>query len=389
MDFLKYSALWLPLIFAASLFAVDKAFLLPEVRRLTEHWSRFEDFFYSSRERMFRLYVTENGPAKVHANTGAKSGANTSVNAGGAGLRDAVLIYGSSRSAPFPVESFAADYPGALVYNFSAPSAAPSYYHYWNTRRREAAPARIRLALVELDAGLLTREALQPSLAYSYDARFIWRHIDWHGGGAGFSLENVETFLARRSFALLKYPLVVGHIVENQRELRYIDEAGQAVVTNQLAVKDRLFAMMDASFESLRGGVPYPVPRTSRPEELAAHAQATARRYREHAPTRAAQLYFLRSLLDELAGEGAPILIYRPVVAGALRPHLLGTVTERALIDAELRVVRERHPKLRIRLVDLNDSPDLQCREFSDSYHLAGRCYPALTHELLKAFKRP
>ncbi len=377
MDFFKYRALWLPLVFAASLFAVDKVFLLPEVRRLTEHWSRFEDFFYSSRERLFRLYVRENVSAKA------------GPSADGAALRDVILIYGSSRSAPFPVEGFAADYPGALVYNFSAPSAAPAYYHYWNTRRRRAAPARIRLALIELDAGLLTREALQPSLAYSYDPQFVREHIDWQGVGAGFSLENVETFIARRLFALLKYPLVAGHIIENQRELRYIDEAGQAVVTNQLAVKDRLFAMMDASFESLRGGVPYPVPRTSRPEELAAHAQATARRYREHAPTRAAQLYFLRLLLDELAGEGAPILIYRPVVAGALRPHLLGTPVERALIDAELRAARERHPELRIRLVDLNDNPDLKCREFSDSYHLAGRCYPALTRELLKAFQIP
>ncbi|MEQ9364528.1 MAG: DUF1574 family protein [Leptospirales bacterium] len=372
MDFIKYRVLWLPLLFAAGLFIVDKVFFLTPVRRATEHWSRLEDYFYGSRERLFRLLQQE------AAEVGSAA--------------DVVLIYGSSRSAPFPVKLFAAEFPGARLYNFSAPSAAPSYYHYWNSRiRREVGP-RVRLALIEIDAGLFTYEALQPSLAYSYDAEFIIKYLDWRGTGAGFSLSNAESFFARRMFALLKYPLVAEHIIENQRELRYV-ERGREIVTSQLAIKDRLFAMMAESFEALRGGIPYPVPRTYDPEELADHAKEAAKRYRGDSATRASQLFFMRSLLEDLARDGAPVLIYWPIVADPLREHLLraggGNADLKSAVEAELAALRERYPEAPMRLIDLNDSAQVRCREFSDSYHLAGRCFDDLTRELMRAFRRP
>lgn len=380
MDFIKHRILWIPLIFAVSFFAVDKIFFLTSVRRTTEHWSRLEDYFYGSRERLFDMLKSENADSE-----------NTD---------DIILIYGSSRSAPFPVAEFADEFPGSLLYNFSAPSAAPSYYYYWHSRiRREVAP-HPRLALIEIDAGLFTYEALQPSLAHSYDPEFVVAHMDWGNTGRGFSVRNAETFFSRRLFALLKYPLVVEHIIENQRELRFMHE-GRPVVTTQLALKDKLFAMMAESFEALRGGIPYPVPRTYRPEELEAHAAQAARRYRGDAATRESQSYFLRLLLEDLARDRTPVLIYWPIVADPLRKHLrlaggdggsrgeILTGNLQAEIRELLSSLENKYPGSRMRLIDLNGSPELECREFSDSYHLAGVCFPELTRDLLAGFRRP
>ena len=90
MDLIRFRVLWIPLIFALSLFAIDKIFFLGPVRRATQHWSKLEDYFYGSRERLFRLLAREEAARATDP-----------------GADGVVLLFGSSRSAPFPVAEFA------------------------------------------------------------------------------------------------------------------------------------------------------------------------------------------------------------------------------------------------------------------------------------------
>ena len=375
MDLIRFRVLWIPLIFALSLFAIDKIFFLGPVRRATQHWSKLEDYFYGSRERLFRLLAREEAARATDP-----------------GADGVVLLFGSSRSAPFPVAGFAREFPRARFYNFSAPGAVPSYYYYWHSRIRQDFAPRIQLAVIEIDAGLFTRSALQPSLAYSYDPAFVLKHLDWGGDGAGFSFDSAETFFARQYFAFLKYPLRAGDILENQRVLRFVHE-GRPVVTTQLALKDKLFAMMDASFENLRGGVPYPVEHALGPDALLEHARDAASRYPGDERTRKSQMYFLGKLLEELARDRVPVLIYWPVVARPLRERLeaAGLVREwQEELRARLTTLERDYPGARLRLIDVYEGPyRLECREFSDSYHLAGACFDELTRQMLRAFRAP
>lgn len=356
--------LLIPLIFFASYLALDRLFALPAIRRHTQHWTNVEDVFYESRERLFRLLEQE------HA-AGPEQGL--------------VLVFGSSRSAPFPPAWFAERVPGARLYNFSAPSAAPAYYAYWLERIAALRPEpRINAAVVEIDSGLFARAALQPSLAYAYDPGFMLGHFDLLGNGNGFALDAVETFFLKRVFATYRYPVKISNVIDNHKKLTFF-ENGEIIETNQLAIRDRLEELMDQNFDRFRGGIPYPVPNRVPPHELEDHAARTMLRYAGAGKPLQSQLYFFRLTLEHLAARDVPVILYWPVVSEPLRRRMLEAELVQPYKDQITNIladVRKKHPGARLILVDPNDDPGFRCRVFSDSFHLEGACYGELSEYL-------
>ncbi len=361
---LSHKHLLLPLIFLASYLALDRVFALPAVRRHTQHWTNVEDVFYETRERLFQLLKQEH---REHPD------------------EELVLVFGSSRSAPFPPAWFAEHVPDARLYNFSAPSAAPSYYAYWLGHIAALVPEpKIRAAVVEIDSGLFSRAALQPSLAYAYDPAFMLRHLDVLGTGEGFALSAAETFFLKRAFASYRYPVKISNVIDNHKKLTFFED-GEIIETNQLAIRDRLFVLMDRNFDAFRGGIPYPVPNRVPPHELEAHADRTMLRYAAAAKPLPSQLYFFELTLEHLAARDVPVLLYWPVVSEPLRRRMveanLVAPYKNRIINI-LEDVVKKFPGARITLIDPNDDPEFGCRVFSDSFHLEGACYGELSEYL-------
>ncbi|MEQ9365684.1 MAG: DUF1574 family protein, partial [Leptospirales bacterium] len=208
MDLLKHKFLWLPVLGFAALFLLDKLFFLPAVTDHTVHWQKIEPAFYESRRLLFEQLKQE---YPERAARGQKLG----------------LILGTSRAGEFEQDNIADLIPGSYTYNFSAPFSSPVFYAYWIDRILEAGmePAFV---IFETDPVVLTDAAMEFTMQYSLDWRFVWNHTElfrrvppdpWDAEGAGFSYDQAESYAANALFGLHKYPIKVDSIAANNKEL--------------------------------------------------------------------------------------------------------------------------------------------------------------------------
>ncbi len=373
MDLLRARFLWYPLAVLLAIIVVDKVFLLDAVKEHTVLWKKIEPLFYESRVDLFAQLRTEYG---TRAARGEHLG----------------LVFGSSRGGEFNAEEFTRARPGAFTYNFSAPLAPPSYFYYWLDRILSAG-MRPGFAVVECDPLLFSQQAAGYSLAYGYDAAFMLRHTDFfrdtrrdfRAEGAGFSVDESETFFLKRLFALYRYPLEWKTIEENNEEhSAIVPGTGLITIRGRDFKKNLREIVLDANRRNL-GGIPNPLSFSLPEDEIAKDADRMEQLHLKSGFPAPTQVIFFKKLITRLALEKIPVVVYWPLSAPALRAKYQAN----GLFESFQAPVREflaetarENPDVSIAFLDPYDDESLTCRVFIDSSHLSGACFPAITARL-------
>ena len=379
MDLFRNKYLAAPLWIFLAVFALDKIFFLPGVRDLFMPWNKIEPFFYQSRENLFKQLTREYPLRRAKKE---KLG----------------LILGTSRAGEFNNADFRRNLPGLYAYNFSAPFACPSYHYYW-TERILRKGMKIKFALVEVDPLLFSRQAAVYSLSYSYDFRFMIRNWDatrsaksatdasqaFAAPVSGFSLDEAETFLLKNLFALYRYPPNPAMMLKNLKKNKAAGATG-------LELRRGIEKMIRDANRGNLGGIPNPFVRVASPEKLRKEAEKDAATRLEISKKGSyqadrTQVYFFAALLELLARERVVVVLYWPLASKPYRKIMRDRGIERQLkkeIGELVNRVRKKYPGFVIRFVDPENDAGMNCRNFADSFHLSGRCYPLLTDTLLR-----
>ncbi|MCR9144637.1 MAG: DUF1574 domain-containing protein [bacterium] len=374
MDLLKHKFLWLPALGLAALFLLDKVFFLPAVTDHTVHWQKIEPAFYESRRLLFEQLKEEYPERKAR---GEKLG----------------LILGTSRAGEFEPEIFTDLVPGSYTYNFSAPFSSPVFYSYWLTRMQEAGiePAFV---IFESDPVVLTETAMEFTMQYSLDWRFVWNHTElfrrlppnpWQAEGAGFSYDQAESFASTALFGLHKYPIKLDSIVANNKSL---DSMGVLLpFSSPIEYRDYIKKILVLANQKKLGGIPNPMLAQKRPEEMIEDAEEKSKIFLKNFKISPTQVIFVKNALRNLAERGVPVVVYWPVSTreyfAKAQEYKITTEVQRPL-QALIDDINANHPESHIRLYDPNPDERLQCRSFFDSHHLSGACFPELSRLIVE-----
>ena len=359
-----------PVLAFVALFAVDKLFLIPKLKLLSQPDATFLYYDYKS-ELLDEL-------EEVHANQQLRI---TDAPVGKDGVpvvsvrKKTFLVLGSSRLLYFDYDAYARAYADWEMFNFSAPVTAPAYYLYILERvvDRGIKPDYI---LVEVDPFQFNAgsDAFERSnLAYSFDFRFMWDHFSL------FKRREVSYFLARNLFAGYKYPPDLGTMFG--RLINPIDRF-------TLAFND-----MDQYQRTHRGGGRSIIPRENWYERDFPNLEGTAvltlnwlyRNYRLDER----QFVFFEKLLALAKANDIDVMLVRPPVS---RP-MIRRMREDPRLARRLTQWQERLDRARdgydYGYLDLQDHPEYYCNTYVDAAHMAKDCYrPMMSLVMREYFER-
>lgn len=364
-----------PLVLAFLLFCLDKLFFLPVVVENTYSWKKIERKFYELKEDLFEVMLAE-----------AKKNPKKQIG----------LILGSSRSGEFDSEMLEEFFPETNSFNYAAPFGPPSFQSYWLERVLET-KLPIRYVLIEVDPLLFARASIDYSLNGSYDPIYVIQNIDifrtrtkdpWQTNAEGFSVDEVEVYFLKKLFALYKYPLDPTAIKANNKEIEIGFFPG---MTAGITGKEHKRGYIDKIKHVNRvkfGALPNEIKFANMDVFLERDAEAMYNQYLRGQSLSATQIYFFKRMLQKLDGTGIPVIVYFPVVSDPLRKRMLtGGLLEtfNAEIRKEVEIV-SKHPNSKFYVVDPNTDPNWKCKDFVDSLHLSGACFPNLLPILFPKF---
>ena len=371
--------LLMPLLLLGAAFLIEKIFFIPWVRERTQPWQKIEPTFYKSREALFKQLLRDY-PKRVARNE--RLG----------------LVLGTSRAGDFNARDIARLLPGSYAYNFSAPAAGHSYHYYWLDKIIRAG-MKPSFVLIETDPMLFSPFSERYALSYSYDMGFMMRNTRVNRPrprdpasirevfavqAGGFSVDETETFLLKRMFALYRYPPNLQHFWKNRRKQKSVGFTGHEI--RRWVSKN----MKRLNRENL-GGIANPLMIQESPEKIAKAARAEGKKHLENYRPSLTQAHFFNRILDELARRRVPTVLYWPMAPEAYRKIVDRLGLTRKLQDVireRLAFLRKKYPDAIIILKDPQHEEKLTCRSFIDVHHLSGKCYPRLTEYLLKDLRR-
>lgn len=376
MDLIKHKFLWLPALGFAAIFLIDKAFFLPAITDHTVHWQKIEPAFYESRHLLFEQLKKE---YPERAARGEKLG----------------LILGTSRAGEFEQEDVAKLIPRSYTYNFSAPFSSPVFYAYWIERILEAGiePAFV---IFESDPVVLTDQAMEFSMQYSLDGRFVWDHTEmfrrippdpWEAEGPGFSFDEAESYAAAQLFGLHKYPLKLDSIIANNKELE-----GMGILvpfSSPIEYRDYIKKILVLANERKLGGIPNPMLAQKLPQEMLDDAEEKSKIFLKDFKISPTQVMFVKNTLRTLAARKIPVVVYWPISTreyfAKAQEFKITTEVQKPLRKV-IQEINDTHAGSHIRLYDPNPDTRMSCRSFYDSHHLSGACFPELTRLIVENF---
>ncbi|PJZ45315.1 DUF1574 domain-containing protein [Leptospira brenneri] len=363
----KFPVVIYPILLAFSLFLLDKIFFLPIIVENTYSWKKIERKFYELKEDLFEVMLEERKK-------------NPSKEIG--------LILGSSRSGEFDSEMLELFFPNTNSFNFAAPFGPPSFQAYWLERTLNA-NLPLRYVLIEVDPLLFSQSAIDYSLNGSYDNEYVLKNIDfyrtkikdpWEAKIEGFSTDEVEIYLLKKLFALYKYPLDPTAIKANNKEIEVGFFPGMSV---GITGKDHKRNYIDKIKHVNRvkfGALPNEIKFANMDVFLERDAEAMYNQYLKGQSLAPTQVYFFKKMLELLKGKGIPVIVYFPAVSDALRRRM---ATDGLLekFNAEVKkavALAAETPNSKFTVVDPNIDPRWVCKDFVDSLHLSGACFPNL-----------
>lgn len=363
----KFPVVLYPLFLALSLFLLDKIFFLPVIVENTYSWKKIERKFYELKEDLFEVLLEERRK-------------NPSKQIG--------LILGSSRSGEFDSDMLESFFPNTNSFNFAAPFGPPSFQAYW-LERSLSANLPLRYVLIEVDPLLFSQSSIDYSLNGSYDNEYVLKQLDlyrsrnknpWLADAKGFSMDEVEVYFLKKLFALYKYPLDPTAIKANNKEIEVGFFPGMSV---GITGKDHKRNYIDKIKHVNRvkfGALPNEIKFANMDIFLEKDAEAMYNQYLRGQSLAPTQIYFFKKMLGLLKGTGIPVIIYFPAVSDALRRKMS---TDGLLEGFNLEIkkaVNEANqvPNSKFSVVDPNIDPRWVCKDFVDSLHLSGACFPNL-----------
>lgn len=381
MIWFERKILFAPLLLLALVFALDKVFLMPEVRDFFQPWQKIEPPLYASRYDLYDLYRESYAKDKKE---GRKIG----------------IVFGSSRSAEFDTDAIARTVPGSRTYNFSAPFACPAFHYFWLDRmvRDGVVPD---YALIEADLILFNERAVEFSLGYAYDARFVLRNTDFFGPrtrARGFSTDEAETFFLKRMFALYRYPPDFSAPGKNSETVFVPGPDGSITPRQASEFREFLITSMSTINRVKLGGIPNLLSTQLPPDRMKKDAENLAQIHLAGYRLSSTQTAFFRRMLADLADHSSKIIIYKPVVSPEFQAEYRATAAShtpngRAVAAAagEIEtIIREESARLdpQGRLIRTVHPEGMKCRIFVDSVHLSGKCFPELEQILFSDLAR-
>lgn len=351
-----------PIFLLFAVLVADKFFALPWVVENTYPYKKIERSFYESKKELFQIWkeTVKNEPNLKYG-----------------------VIFGSSRSGEFDSDLIEKDFPGTRTFNFSAPLAPPSFYYYWLLELLESGEP-ISYVVLEADPILFTKSAIKYSLDGSYDSNFVLENTNWIRGTKGdpwisapegFSTEEAETFLLKRLFALYKNPVDAKNIVANNSELKaaFLD-----IVIPGFKGKDQKSKTVQAIQEANKikyGAFPNDLHFTNQSIFLEVDSENIFNLYLRNFKYSATQVHFFRRTLQLLVAKKIPTVIYFPVSAEPLRQRYISS----GLMDSfknDLQKAVSEIASDSVVIVDPYETTAWGCRDFFDSVHLSGKCFP-------------
>lgn len=364
-----------PLVLAFLLFCLDKLFFLPVIVENTYSWKKIERKFYELKEDLFEVMIAE-----------AKKNPKKQIG----------LILGSSRTGELDSEMLEEFFPDTNSFNYAAPFGPPSFQSYWLERVLET-KLPIRYVLIEVDPLLFSRASIDYSLNGSYDPIYVIKNIDifrartkdpWQANAEGFSVDEAEVYFLKKLFALYKYPLDPTAIKANNKEIEIGFIPGMATgITGKEHKRgyiDKIKLVNRVKF----GALPNEIKFANMDAFLERDAEAMYNQYLRGQSLSPTQIYFFKRMLQKLDGTGIPVIVYFPVVSEPLRKRMLNgglLETFNAEIRKEVEIVA-KHPNSKFYVVDPNTDPNWKCKDFVDSLHLSGSCFPNLLPILFPKF---
>ncbi|EOQ88030.1 PF07611 family protein [Leptospira yanagawae serovar Saopaulo str. Sao Paulo = ATCC 700523] len=356
-----------PLVLAFLLFCIDKLFFLPIVVENTYSWKKIERKFYELKEDLFEVMLSE-----------AKKNPNKQIG----------LILGSSRSGEFDSVMLESYFPNTNSFNYAAPFGPPSFQAYWLERVLET-NLPIRYVLIEVDPLLFARASIDYSLNGSYDPSYVLENIDffrsrskdpWQTNASGFSVDEAEVYFLKKLFALYKYPLDPTAIKANNKEIEIGFFPGMtAGITGKEHKRgyiDKIKLVNRVKF----GALPNEIKFANMDVFLERDAEAMYNQYLKGQSLSPTQVYFFKRMLQRLQGTGIPVIVYFPVVSEPLRKRLASDgLLEK--FNSEVRKEVElvsKTPNSKFKVVDPSLDSNWKCKDFVDSLHLSGACFPNL-----------
>lgn len=371
MIWMRKKILLAPIVLLASVFALDKVFVIPAVRDYFQPWQKIEPPLYASRFDLYDLYRDSYAKDKA---AGRKIG----------------VVFGSSRSAEFDTDAISKQLAGSKTYNFSAPFACPAFHYYWLSRMLQDNTLP-DYALIETDLILFNERAVEFSLGYAYDAEFVFQNTDWQGPrtqARGFSTDEAETFFLKRLFATYRYPPDFAAPGKNAETIFVPAPDGSITPRQAGEFRASLLAHMHKINDLKLGGIPNLLSTQLPPDQMRKDAKNMASIHLQGYRLSRTQTAFFRRMLSDLAAGGKQIILYKPVLSREFNDEYRALAAEhnangravlsaqrelesliqesRAALDPQGRQIRYVHPE------------NMQCKIFVDSVHLSGRCFPEL-----------
>lgn len=364
---LKFPIVLYPIFLAFCLFLLDKIFFLPIVVENTYSWKKIERKFYELKEDLFLVMLEE-----IKKNPAKQIG----------------LILGSSRSGEFDSEMLESFFPNTNSFNFAAPFGPPSFQAYWLERSLKA-KLPLRYVLIEVDPLLFSQSAIEYSLNGSYDNEYVLKQIDfyrmktknpWMADAKGFSMDEVEVYFLKKLFALYKYPLDPTAIKANNKEIEVGFFPGMSVGITGKDHKRNYIDKIKLVNRVKFGALPNEIKFANMDVFLERDAEAMYNQYLRGTKLAPTQIYFFKKMLDLLKGTGIPVIIYFPAVSDALHRRMsTDGLLEGFNVEIKKAVVNASQvPNSKFTVVDPNKDPRWVCKDFVDSLHLSGACFPNL-----------
>lgn len=364
---LKFPVVLYPIFLAFALFLLDKIFFLPVIVENTYSWKKIERKFYELKEDLFEVMLEER-KKKPSKQIG--------------------LILGSSRSGEFDSQMLESFFPNTNTFNFAAPFGPPSFQSYWLERSLDA-KLPIRYVLIEVDPLLFSQAAIDYSLNGSYDNEYVLKNIDiyrlktkdpWKANAKGFSMDEVEIYFLKKLFALYKYPLDPTAIKANNKDIEVGFFPGMSVGITGKDHKRNYIDKIKMVNRIKFGALPNEIKFANMDVFLERDAEAMYNQYLRGTSLAPTQIYFFKRMLDKLKGTGIPVIVYFPAVSDALRRRMSSDgLLEKFNKEIKAAVASASQvPNSKFTVVDPNMDPHWVCKDFVDSLHLSGACFPNL-----------
>ncbi len=358
--------IWMPLLAFALFFCLDKIFLWPRLKFLSQPDATYLYYDYKS-ELLDEL-------ERVDRAQRALPELKDRPMAPGEFRKKTFLVLGSSRLLYFDYDSYARAFPDRELFNFSAPVTAPAYYLFILERvlERGVRPDYILLETDPFQFNASSDAFERSNLAYSFDFRFLFKYFNL------FKREEASYFMARSLFAGFKYPPHPGRIAER--------------LINPVEKFSLAFRELDAYQRTHRGGGRSIIPRENWYEREVPNLETTAgitlgwlyRNYRLDDR----QFVFLEKFIEQAKSNGIRLVLVRPPVSQAMI-NRMGTdpnlVRRQKQWEARLRAIRESYG---VPYLDLQRHPDYFCNTFVDAAHMAKDCYQPMMSLVMREYRQ-